>query len=296
MNTNEDKLYSIKNKINSIKNVSQTKSSVKVENPTIKYKNNIETIKNKTKTEKFVENATDTSKSTVQKISNTAKKGISKVSPLVNKGANKIKEVIENDKMKRFFNMLLYILLISIILILILDVKFVNDKIKKIIQNLLYSLIIIFFTTNILEILVKPDTLPVQIFILICIGLATYFFMRFIDKYSMYHKHKKTDSPFLIEGLRNGNNSMVISQNPNNPNSVLLYRSNNKKNGIEFSYQVWIIVKSTNFKEKNSSEPFKHIFHKGDHTGKITQCPSLYLHSDKNTIRINLNTLNEKCN
>lgn len=292
MSTDEDRLYTIKNKINDIKEVAENPP----ENPLNNIKNNIETIKNKTQTEKIIDKTVDTSKGALQKVTNTTKKGISKISPIVNKGARKIKEVMENESIKKFFNMLLYILLISVILILILDVKFINDQVKKITQNLLYSLLIIFFINNIVEIVVTPDKLIVQIFILLCIGAATFFFMRFVDQYSMYHKNKTNESPFLLEGLRNGKNSMVISQNPNNPNSIILYRSNNKKNGIEFSYQVWIIVKSTNFKRNESNEPFRHIFHKGDHTGKITQCPSLYLHADKNSLRVNVNTLNEKDN
>ena len=130
MDTTEDKLYNIKNKFNSIK----TKQLVNFDTKEnlISIKDNIENIKNKPVTQKVIDKSVKTTKSAFDVVKNTTKKGINKVSPYINKGSQTIQGIIQNEQLKKFFNMLIYISLITIILVLILDVKFVNNKMKKI--------------------------------------------------------------------------------------------------------------------------------------------------------------------
>ena len=292
----DEKLSYIKDQFNSVK----SKSNVKIDK--INYrekltdiKNNINSIKNKSQPFKILDKTINKSKNGFSVISNATKRSLSKANPILNKGSEKIESLVNDGQIKKFLNMILYISLLIIIVIQVTDIESISFNLKKIIRNLLYSLILVFFVNDIIPLIADDSNLAIQLFILVLLGISTYFFMKFIDDLIEYRKIQQFNSPFLIEGLQVGTNSTVISQNPNNPEAILLYPSKNEPNGIEFSYQVWIIVKGTNFKG-SKNDPLKHIFHKGDYTGKITQCPSLYLHPDINALRINVNTLDSKDN
>ena len=56
---------------------------------------------------------------------------------------------------------------------------------------------------------------------------------------------------------KNAKNSIIVSQDPSNENSVMLYRSDNK-NGIEFTYSFWFVIENMEYKYGE----WKHIFHK----------------------------------
>jgi hypothetical protein len=46
----------------------------------------------------------------------------------------------------------------------------------------------------------------------------------------------------LIKGMINGSSSTVISQDPNIQNSVTVLRSNDEKDGIEFTWSTWLYL------------------------------------------------------
>ncbi len=86
------------------------------------------------------------------------------------------------------------------------------------------------------------------------IGIAMVFYFNSPDK-----------SPYLIDGMVPGNEARTIEQNPALKNSITINRSKNEMSGMEFTWSVWLWVKSgeTNF-EINQSKLWKHIFHKGN--------------------------------
>ena len=49
-------------------------------------------------------------------------------------------------------------------------------------------------------------------------------------------------NPFIIKGMIDATTGVIIPQNPENKDSVLLLRSNNKSRGVEFTYSVWIYI------------------------------------------------------
>jgi hypothetical protein len=103
-----------------------------------------------------------------------------------------------------------------------------------------------------------------------------------------YYKFKKINEPWIIEGTKNAKDSYVLTQDPNNSESVILYRSDDEKSGIEFSYSLWMIIQDYNY---NRDGDHKHIFHKGDKTGKITFSPKMVLLNDSNTLRVTMNLI-----
>lgn len=109
------------------------------------------------------------------------------------------------------------------------------------------------------------------------------------------------ENPYLIYGKISGNQSTIITQDPNDSNSILTKRSNNESSGLEFTWSTWI-----NINLLNNDTDFHHIFNKGNNdfyptgsaNGKsglatVNNCPGLYLKKDADdtaSLRVILNT------
>lgn len=109
-----------------------------------------------------------------------------------------------------------------------------------------------------------------------------------------YFTGRPTD-PFIVKGNMAGTTNLTISRNPEFPTSVVLPRSNNEKDGAEFTWSVWLNVNSlTNEKANDGTNLYyNHIFNVGNaipdvRTGIMTinNAPGLYLteykHADYN--------------
>tara|TARA_Y100000389_G_scaffold148886_1_gene148075 strand:- start:3237 stop:4346 length:1110 start_codon:yes stop_codon:yes gene_type:complete len=107
--------------------------------------------------------------------------------------------------------------------------------------------------------------------------VARYLFMSYQD--TLYN------SPYLLEGIKNGKNALVISQNPENPSHIPIARSENKE-GIQFTYDYWLMIENFGYK----SGEWKHVFHKGNAESYPNRAPGVWLHPNTNAIRIYMNT------
>lgn len=107
--------------------------------------------------------------------------------------------------------------------------------------------------------------------------VARYLFMSYQD--TLYN------SPYLLEGIKNGKNALVISQNPENPSHIAIVRSENKE-GIQFTYDFWLMIEDFGYK----SGEWKHIFHKGNAESYPNRAPGIWLHPNTNAIRVYMNT------
>lgn len=85
--------------------------------------------------------------------------------------------------------------------------------------------------------------------------------------------------PILVDGLKQGNESLVIKQNPNERDSIPLLRSNNEDGGIEFTWSVWLEIKGL----PPNKQDYSHVFHKGNNRTALGQlntpnnAPGLYI-------------------
>jgi len=66
-------------------------------------------------------------------------------------------------------------------------------------------------------------------------------------------------NPFVIKGKVDANSGKIISTDPTVANSVAIQRSNNKSNGLEFTWSFWIYVADLGDGTKH-----QHVFNKGD--------------------------------
>ena len=70
----------------------------------------------------------------------------------------------------------------------------------------------------------------------------------------------KSHNPILIDGMVDSKQMMVIPQDPSKKGAKPILRSNNERDGLEFTWSVWIFINDFSFKENE----FKHVFHKGN--------------------------------
>jgi hypothetical protein len=91
---------------------------------------------------------------------------------------------------------------------------------------------------------------------------------------------KPSSKNIIINGMINGNSKTIITQDPNKNSNQVIYRSNNQKNGIEFTWTVWLLINDAS----NSSATFQPIFVKGgntfnsDNISSVSNGPGVYLY------------------
>lgn len=101
----------------------------------------------------------------------------------------------------------------------------------------------------------------------------------------------------LINGLQNGSVSTTISQDPNNKSSITILRSENEKDGIEFTWSVWLYLNG--FQDDSGS--YHHVFNKGNAststsnfpgTTNPNNAPGLYINPNYDGFRVIMNSFN----
>jgi hypothetical protein len=88
-----------------------------------------------------------------------------------------------------------------------------------------------------------------------------------ISLISYFTQPSKT--PYLISGMVSGNSNINIPQNPQNPDSIMVYRSNNQSKGLEATWSVWLLINDLNSTKPGTADgkpSFSHIFNKGNTT------------------------------
>jgi hypothetical protein len=109
-----------------------------------------------------------------------------------------------------------------------------------------------------------------------------------------------SSSPTLINGMIDGKELNIISQDPSSSSlSTQINRSSNKKGGIEFTWSTWLFIDDITYRQGQ----YRHIFHKGNDNINITNSPTgmnfpnnapgLYLAPNSNSIIVVMNTFND---
>lgn len=79
-------------------------------------------------------------------------------------------------------------------------------------------------------------------------------------------------TPFLVKGKVSGSADLTISQTPAKNTDPIVFRSNNRSNGLEFTWSVWLKIDGLPSKKKSRASPdfvsneYSHIFSKGNAT------------------------------
>jgi len=100
---------------------------------------------------------------------------------------------------------------------------------------------------------------------------------------------RPSDTPYLIDGMIDGTNNMIISQDPKNTESKPIYRSNNESEGLEFTWSSWIYIDDLN----KDNKKYQHIFSKGDggfdsvtNIANVNNAPGMYISPMTNKLHI----------
>jgi hypothetical protein len=124
----------------------------------------------------------------------------------------------------------------------------------------------------------------ITVVVLIVVGVLFYFGTKYLKKYLL----GKSDEPWILQDSKNAKKSTIITQDPNEENSITLYRSDDATTGAEFTYSLWFAIDNMEYKYGE----LKHMFHKGNKTGVPNRAPGVYIHPTKNTLMIYMNTVN----
>lgn len=96
-------------------------------------------------------------------------------------------------------------------------------------------------------------------FSFIILVLIGFLFLFRIGMVALAYFLQPSESPYLVKGLINGNESITIPQNSFDNKSTILW-SSNQQTGIEFTYSVWV-----SFAKSGDTTKFNHIFSKGSY-------------------------------
>ena len=141
------------------------------------------------------------------------------------------------------------------------------------------------------SIIAKLAFLILVIFVFIFILRLGIFVLGSIFSYS--------SDPVLINGTIDAEQLMVIPQNPNLKDSIPILRSNNQRDGLEFTWSVWVWVKDPPLTNNPAHKPnqYKHIFNKGNdkidpESGLATpnNAPGLYIGPNYRDLVVVMNT------
>ena len=139
----------------------------------------------------------------------------------------------------------------------------------------------------------QSNSLIAKVAFLLLVVMVFVFVLRLGTQF-MSWLFQPSGSPILIDGLIDGDQYMVIDQDPKNKNSIPVLRSDDERTGIEFTWSVWLLIKDF----ERDSEKYKHIFHKGNDSAATesngliqpNNAPGVYIHPNRNSLVILLNT------
>jgi len=102
--------------------------------------------------------------------------------------------------------------------------------------------------------------------------------------------------PYLINGMIDGTTQQVIPQDLSITNAVPIYRSNNEKEGAEFTWSFWLYI--SDLGNDTTGKQFQHIFSKGDgyfdattNKASVNNAPGVYLQPGVNNLHIIMDTV-----
>ena len=156
-------------------------------------------------------------------------------------------------------------------------------------QSLLYLTLGVstFLISEFLVELILGKNIVSQILGISLYGVGTLFLLLTIKKAYDYFSTQRIESPMILKTNKSARTSMVIPQTQDDPDSLILYRSDNEDEGIEFTYTFWMLIEDYDYKNNE----WKHIMHKGNKEGTPNMCPGFQLHPTKNSMRVYFNTM-----
>jgi len=96
-------------------------------------------------------------------------------------------------------------------------------------------------------------------FVFLVLVLIGFMFLVKIGIAAISYFTQPPPSPYVILGANPGNNAVTVTQDPTDPNSPIIQRSNNQLTGLEFTWSVWLLNQGS----ASTTSTYSHIFNKG---------------------------------
>lgn len=143
---------------------------------------------------------------------------------------------------------------------------------------------------------VMGDGLVSQILFTVLCMLVLYAVITVIE--SIVEQIRKLDRQTNVLFADTTTSRQFIEQSPGA--DKLIYNSENEVNGMEFSYSMYLMVSPETFEgavtdtcgntERQNTTKLRQIFHKGSKDGFPLLAPGLFVHGNKNTLRLYMNS------
>lgn len=101
-----------------------------------------------------------------------------------------------------------------------------------------------------------------------------------------YYKYSMSKTVIVANTIMSSQ-SIVVRQDPSDPNAKMLLHSDNEFSGVEFTYSFFLFVDPATF---DTSNGLKHVFYKGYSTPFPLLGPAVFVRSDENTLRVFMNS------
>jgi len=126
----------------------------------------------------------------------------------------------------------------------------------------------------------------------IILGVIIFLVVIYLGVRLVIYLFAPSQNPYLIKGVLSGNSGIIISQDPQDSNSIYIYKSNDQPSGLEFTWSYWLNVNSLDTQ-------YNRVFIKGQDTQQKNdnpqsssdyKFPGVYLHTESSQplMRINL--------
>jgi len=126
-----------------------------------------------------------------------------------------------------------------------------------------------------------------QILLALIAGIVVFLiFFSFAALVKTYYKYSMSKTVIVANTIMSSQ-SIVVRQDPSDPNAKMLLHSDNEFTGVEFTYSFFLFVDPATF---DTSNGLKHVFYKGYSTPFPLLGPAVFVRSDENTLRIFMNS------
>jgi hypothetical protein len=129
-----------------------------------------------------------------------------------------------------------------------------------------------------------------QTVLVIVLALILYIVMMIMESVYLLWAQAEGSRVDVFPYRQNAQNGQeIITQNPAISSAITLPPSYNERTGAEFTYSFFLLLNANGFSNTASTE-LKHVFHKGYSKMTPLMSPGVFVHGNKNTLRIYANS------
>jgi hypothetical protein len=129
-----------------------------------------------------------------------------------------------------------------------------------------------------------------QTVLVIVLALILYIVMMIMESVYLLWAQAEGSRVDVFPYRQNAQNGQeIIAQNPAISSALTLPPSYNERTGAEFTYSFFLLLNPSGF-ANNQADQLKHVFHKGYSKMTPLMSPGVFVHGDKNTLRVYANS------